>query len=109
MSVAAQPKAPGASRRLLILRNPGRVSHYYMEGIVRGAQQLGIDGLVLDAADLWRGKQVDQAALTSMPPFEDAAVDTLEKDIRRLIAPPGGGRRMLDAEGGVARAIRPDP
>ena len=34
-----------------------------------------------------------------MPPFDDAAIDTLEGDIRTLVAPPGGGRRMLDAEG----------
>jgi len=48
---------------------------------------------------LRRTSKVDRAALTSMPPFDDAAIDALEGDIRTLLAPPGGGRRTLDAEG----------
>jgi hypothetical protein len=48
---------------------------------------------------LRRTAQVDRKALTSLPPFTDAAVTTLEADIRALTAPPAGGRRTLDAAG----------
>ena len=48
---------------------------------------------------LRRTARLDRAALTSMPPFDDAAIDTLGADVRTLIAPPEGGRRTLDAEG----------
>lgn len=48
---------------------------------------------------LRRTSTVDRAALTSMPPFDAAAIDTLENDIRALTAPPDGGRRTLDVAG----------
>ena len=50
--------------------------------------------------DLMRGTcRVDDATLTSAPPFTQAAADTLRKDIATLSAPPEGQRRTLDAAG----------
>jgi hypothetical protein len=48
---------------------------------------------------LRRTSKVDRAALTSAPPLNEAAVDSLERDIRALTVPPAGARRTLDAAG----------
>jgi len=48
---------------------------------------------------LRRTSKIDRKALTSLPPFADAAIDTLESEIKSLAFPPEGTRRTLDATG----------
>ncbi|MCC7291563.1 MAG: glycosyltransferase [Phycisphaerales bacterium] len=40
-------------RTLLILQNPGRVSRHYLEGVAKGAVQLGLQVRVLELGELW--------------------------------------------------------
>lgn len=66
-----QPPALGAGtvaasppQRLLILLNPGRVSRYYLEGLVRAAAGLGLEYRTLEMGALWQRKKTDIAGLT---------------------------------------------
>ncbi len=56
--------ADGPPGRLLVLQNPGRMSRFWLEGIERGATQLGIETRVLELGEIWQKTGVSQQALT---------------------------------------------
>ncbi len=49
----APPVARSRVKTLLILQNPGRVSRHYLEGISKGAVQLGLQARVLELGQIW--------------------------------------------------------
>ena len=54
----------------------------------------------LDVIDLLRRTStIDREVLTSLPPFTDPTIDTLESETKLLASPPGQARRTLDAAG----------
>lgn len=53
-----------ANRKLLILRRPGRSSGFWIEGIHRAADRLGVDCVAVDLASIWRRNQTNRAEVT---------------------------------------------
>ena len=65
----AQPNPPSpishhrAPQRLLVLNNPGRVSRFYLDGIISAARRMGLEHRTCELADLWARSKADLSGL----------------------------------------------